>query len=110
MKTSALSPAFLEAVRAHVEEALNYEYSYSQRKMVRKRDRSKNDLSQIVLPLVTVTEVIDFEDETYYGGYCETCSYEETHCVVTYKTADSDMTKRYEYSGSFLSLLESLVD
>lgn len=109
MNLGAFTPDFIGSVRAYIEKQLNYEWSYTQRAMVRKRDRSINDLSQAELPYETVTEILDFADETYYGGYCETCSYEETHCYVTYKL-ESGETRQYEYSGSFASLINELVE
>lgn len=97
MRLSAFTPAFLEDARKMVEKRLNYEYSWAARDYIRTDD-----------PFQTVTEIVDFEDDTFYGGYCETCSYEETHCLVTYKMESGDIRK-FEYSGSFAELISALV-
>lgn len=108
MKLSVFSEAFIEDVRKYVEKELNYEYSWNQKKMVRKRDRSQNEFSQVELPFVVVAEILDFEDFTYYGGYCETCSYEDTYCRITYRTLEGE-TRTYEYTDSFADLINALV-
>ena len=50
--------------------------------------------------------VIDFEEETRYDGYCETCYYEYTEVVITYEV-DGE-TRTYDYSGSFAELISAL--
>jgi hypothetical protein len=109
MDVRVLSTSFLEAVRKYVEKELNYEYSWTAKDYVRKRDRSISDLSQKVLPFETVAEVTDFEDETYYGGYCKTCEYTKTHCRITYRLGTGE-ARTYEYEGSFASLINHIVD
>lgn len=108
MKLSAFTPSFLEAVRKMIDKHENYEWSYDKREYIRKRDRGPYDaaLSQKEAEYVKVLRITDFEDFTHYGGYCETCSYEETRCNVTYET-DQGM-KIYEYYGSFASLINDL--
>lgn len=55
-----------------------------------------------------LVEVVSFEEETHYGGYCETCAYEEQVIVVTYKTASGEL-KRITIWDSFANLLNALL-
>jgi len=52
--------------------------------------------------------VTGFEDVTKYGGYCDTCSYSETLCEVTYEYLGK--TKTYEYYGTFANLIKELTE
>lgn len=54
-----------------------------------------------------VERVTSWEDRTEYGGYCETCSYEETVVDITYRTTAGG-TKTYTYYGSFADLVSAL--
>lgn len=56
-----------------------------------------------------VVEVLEFEDKTIYGGYCETCAYEEVVAVITYKDSTGD-TREYQYYSSFANLIRNLTD
>ena len=98
MKLSVLSSSFIEDVKKMIEKNLNFSYSWAVKGYVPNEG-----------PYTTVTEILDFEDETFYGGYCETCAYEDVYCYITYKTADN-ITARYEYTGSFAELINSLVE
>lgn len=52
-------------------------------------------------------KVIDFEDRTEYGGYCETCAYETTVCEITYIDSKGK-TQKYTYWGPFSELIGGL--
>jgi hypothetical protein len=78
-KMDAFSASFIEALKRYIE------YSESGR----------------------VVSITDFEDYTVYGGYCETCAYEETNCKITYVDANG-ATREYSYYGSFAELIGDL--
>jgi len=80
-KMDAFSSSFIEALKRYIEDRMNHE--------------------------VRVVSIADFEDFTYYGGYCETCSYEETNCKITY-VDDGGATREFTYTGSFAELIGSL--
>ncbi len=74
-------------------------------------DRFKADLARYVAKKIPDgfaedIEVTDFEDFTYYGGYCETCSYEDTYCELTYKL--NGEKKTLEIYESFAELIKTL--
>lgn len=52
-------------------------------------------------------EVIDWEEATEQGGYCETCYYEDVLVEIEYRTADGDR-KTYRYYGKFWQLVQEL--
>lgn len=54
-----------------------------------------------------VTEVFDFEEESFDVGGCETCSSTEYEVTVYYKTPDTAY-KYYTYTGKFADLLNEL--
>jgi len=56
-----------------------------------------------------VKEVVSYEDDTYYGGYCETCSYEEA-IVNIYYVDSKGAGHKYVYGGGFAELVSSLED
>lgn len=55
--------------------------------------------------------IVDWEEETEYGGYCETCSYEEIVVKVTYtcNTCDECPNHVYKYYGRFSELMKDLI-
>ena len=55
-----------------------------------------------------VTAVDSWEEDTYSGGYCETCAYDETQVVITYITGGGQL-RQYTYSGKFTYLLDELL-
>lgn len=56
---------------------------------------------------VDVREVLSYEEEMKYGGYCETCAYEYMVLEITYKDSNNK-TKYYTYDGTFAELIRSL--
>lgn len=102
MNLGVFSPAFLEDVRQLVDRYENMEWDYKLRAYVRKRENDGKES-----PYVRIIRIMDFEDYTYYGGYCETCSYEEAHCKITYETDHG--VREYDYYGSFAELINDLV-
>lgn len=52
-------------------------------------------------------KVIDFEEETYQYGGCETCSFSETVVEVTMKDAEGKSFV-WKYSSSFVDLINAL--
>ena len=52
-------------------------------------------------------EVVSYEEETKYDGYCETCYYEWTEVVIEYKDSNGD-TQSYNYWGGFAELVRAL--
>lgn len=60
-----------------------------------------------------VKKVISVEDETYYGGYCETCAYEEERLTVQYLDNDDNrqrLSTYYEFSDCLKMLLRGEID
>lgn len=57
-----------------------------------------------------VVEIVNYEEYTYYGGYCETCSYEEIRVKVQFKNADGtfDSWEHYGSLGDLFRMLESV--
>lgn len=51
---------------------------------------------------IPVDADIDFEDGIYYGGYCETCSYEEYRVTVSYGHGRSYVARDWYESMSEL--------
>ena len=56
---------------------------------------------------IDAVTVIDFDDRTVYGGYCETCAYEYTEADITYLDSNGE-AQVYSYSGTFAELLNSI--
>lgn len=56
---------------------------------------------------VDVREVLSYDEETKYGGYCETCAYEYVVLDIMYENSEGK-TKYYTYNGSFAELIRSL--
>ena len=56
---------------------------------------------------IDAVEVTGFEDYTASGGYCETCWYEETRCLITYKDSDGN-SQTFDYYDSFADLIGAL--
>lgn len=54
-----------------------------------------------------IEKVIDFEEDTYSGGYCETCWYESELVTVTYLNSDGDTLRHDEYM-SMSDFLDSI--
>lgn len=54
-----------------------------------------------------VEQVIEYDEEHRYGGYCETCSYDEYVVEITYLNSKN---KRYYYTfyGTLGSLIREL--
>lgn len=52
-------------------------------------------------------EILDFREETYSDGYCETCWYEYTVVEIDYRTADGTR-KTYVYGDDFADLVRDL--
>ncbi len=50
--------------------------------------------------------VVNFDEVTEYGGYCETCAYEYTEVNIAYEV--DGVYGVYRYSGSFGELIRSL--
>jgi hypothetical protein len=50
--------------------------------------------------------VVSLEEESYDAGYCETCSYEDTYCKLTYKV--NGEVKILEVTESFAELIKTL--
>jgi predicted nucleic-acid-binding Zn-ribbon protein len=57
---------------------------------------------------VEATKIIDWDEDTYSGGYCETCSYDETEVSIAYND-DAGNFRTYLYSGKFSHLLNELL-
>ena len=56
---------------------------------------------------VDVREVLSYEEEMKYGGYCETCAYEYMVLEITYEDSNGK-TQYYTYDGTFAELIRSL--
>lgn len=54
-----------------------------------------------------VVEVIDWDERTVYGGYCETCAYEFIEVDIEYRNSEGTV-KTYTYDGTFSSLMREL--
>lgn len=54
---------------------------------------------------LSVKEVVDVDESTETGGYCETCSYETIVVRITYVDKE-DKSREYSYEGSLANLLE----
>lgn len=54
-------------------------------------------------------KILDWEEYTEYGGYCDTCAYEETHVRVKYELPGDNEVLLYDYYGSFSELLDQLL-
>lgn len=58
-------------------------------------------------PKLKVWQVTDYEEDTRFGGYCETCSY--TEIVIDIEFVDAqNKRKNFTYDGSFADLLYRL--
>jgi len=55
-----------------------------------------------------VVKVVDFTDRTEYGGYCETCAYEDTVCDIVYIDSHGDR-KTYKHYDTFASLINNII-
>jgi hypothetical protein len=56
---------------------------------------------------VDAVEVVNFEDETKYGGGCSTCSFTYVECKITYITSKGKY-KTYQYDGAFGDFVSAL--
>lgn len=56
---------------------------------------------------VDVVKVLDYEEVTEYGGYCETCAYEEVILHITYLDSNANVQK-YRYWSNFADLIRAL--
>lgn len=54
-----------------------------------------------------IRKVVAYEERTHYGGYCNTCSYEEAVIVVWYKDQQG-RTYQTQFEDSFLGLVRQL--
>jgi hypothetical protein len=52
-------------------------------------------------------EVIDWEQETEQGGYCDSCYYEEIVVEITYRTVAGEKSE-YKYYGNMVNLMQTL--
>lgn len=52
-------------------------------------------------------EVIDWDESVYYGGYCETCSYESVMITIQYRTKSGEV-KKHEVESTFGELITRL--
>ena len=52
-------------------------------------------------------EIVDWDDRTVYGGYCETCAYEYAVVDITYKDS-LEQVCLYTYSDDFGTLIRRL--
>ncbi|MEU9871141.1 hypothetical protein AB0C87_25255 [Actinomadura sp. NPDC048021] len=57
----------------------------------------------------TVSKILDVEQETRTGGYCETCAYEEVVVDITFEDGDGQWTL-YTYFGDMGELIRELTD
>ncbi|OKI54541.1 hypothetical protein [Micromonospora sp. CB01531] len=53
-------------------------------------------------------EVIDYEQDTEAGGYCETCYYEDTVVRIKYISAASGDRRQFTYYGDMGELIRCL--
>jgi hypothetical protein len=58
-------------------------------------------------PSLGAVEVLDYGEETEYGGYCETCSYEEIVVQITYKDSKGK-TQKFRHYDNFAEFVKSL--
>lgn len=56
-----------------------------------------------------IVEIISVTEETEYGGYCETCAYQDDVVIVTYLNSDGDTETYKLYYESIPSLLTALL-
>lgn len=54
--------------------------------------------------ITDVAEVVDYEDQQFSDGYCETCYYEYYKLVITYKDSDG-VIKTYQHYDTLADLL-----
>jgi hypothetical protein len=56
---------------------------------------------------IHAVRVTGYKEEKLYGGYCETCYYEQ-YVVEIYYLTETGVFKEYEYDGQFADLLREL--
>ncbi|AIK68922.1 hypothetical protein AVV40_gp37 [Mycobacterium phage Swirley] len=52
-----------------------------------------------------VAEVLTVTEDTYYGGYCTTCAYEEQTVLVEYRSSDG-----FELTHTIWDTLSNLIE
>lgn len=52
-------------------------------------------------------EILDWDDRTVYGGYCETCAYDYVVVDITYRDSQ-DQRHMYTYDDNFSALIREL--
>ena len=57
----------------------------------------------------SVATVDSYDEKTIYGGYCNTCSYEEQVLVVSYTTEDGS-SEKYTINDTFAGVIRLLDD
>lgn len=72
------------------------------------QDSFKNALKRWMIEYgLDVVEVVDFQDDTESGGYCDSCWYETAVVVITYIDSAKKRHK-FSYQGQFGELIKQL--
>lgn len=74
------------------------------------QDEMKKSMAKMVEAYTSDSdvEVIKWEEDIEYGGYCNTCFYESAIMRITYTRGADDKVLVYTYDGSFSDLIQTL--